>query len=63
MKKTIRAWAVLNKNGDITAGPSLDIHLTKDRAYAMIVMRDSGKRVVRCTITYEFPKETAPQGE
>lgn len=55
MKKTVKAWAVLNKEGGITAGSSLDIHLTKGRADAMVVMRDTGVSSVPCTITYELP--------
>lgn len=55
MKKTVKAWAVLNKKGGITSGSSLDIHRTKGRADAMVVMRDNGYSRVPCTITYEVP--------
>jgi hypothetical protein len=63
MKKTVKAWAVIDTSGALGRNPYIDctadgntyaIHFSKSgglhnhRAF-------KGKRVVRCTITYSVP--------
>lgn len=58
MKKTIKAWTVLNKKGELqsvgtTGSPRIDWSIESAVAYTMLF----GGTIAPCTITYKVPKK------
>ena len=54
--KKVRAWAILDKDGEIIEGSSLRIHIEKGRAIADKIMQE-GKKIIPCTISFTIPSK------
>lgn len=55
-KSAVKAWAILNENENLMLSATYTICDSKERADAMVVMRE-GKYIVPCTITFNKPKK------